>query len=382
VAFNPYFRYETTSLDLADGVFAPSFPVSNGGKLHSYPTRKPRYTITNRFHGTTNLNWKSESVKPTDKATIYDFWNTTLNEGFNSFTVIDNRSRMLFDTEWDVWSQIWSKSRGGINNINYRLNAPVPWTPPVYGAYLMADDTLDNHTLQGSDISAVDGTLVVNGPDANVLRLNGSALRVDSVASTIQTGASGSVEWERSSKENSISLFCQIYITGTMSVGRVYFIEVAGGSNVYRLSIEAPNYIIGQLGDVSSTTVVRRASSPNFEADADTWYDVCFTYDAITEQNYLYFIESGDASFTDFLTEATTLDEQVGTFNGATRLDQANWSSVKLLTESVATAIPSPESMYVQNAMVFDGFMTTLEFNTMRRLCYMWNKKTTGTWPK
>lgn len=382
MAFNPYFRYETTSLDLASGTFAPSFPVPYGVSLHSYATEKPTYTVTNRLHGTTRVNLESESVKPADKDTIYDFWNTTLSDGEYSFTVIDNRSRMLFETYWNIWEQNWKKQRGGINDIPYNLQSPCPWTPPVYGAYLMSDDTLNNHTLQGSNLSTVDGTLVDNAASAIVLRETGSALLVTDNPATVQTGATGSISWDSGSKENSIGLFCQAYITDALSLGRVYFMELVRGTNIYRLSLDAPRRVIGQLGTVSSPHEVRKGASDYHEMTADTWYDLAFTYDALTEQNYLYVVESGDTSFTDFQHDATASDDQVGLYGGNTQLGSYSWDTLNLIQESVATAIPAEQRVFVQNAMVFNGYLSGFDFNTIRRLCWLWNKKTIGTWPK
>ena len=380
MAFNPYFRYETTSLDFLSGVFSPSFPAPHGLSLHSYATEKPTYTITNRLHGTTQINWTSESVKPTDKDTIFAFWNETLSEGLYSFTIIDNRGRMLFESQWDVWNQRWVKQRGGVNNIDYNIQASNPWTLPTHGMYLMSDDTLDNHNLQGNNLTATDATLVNNALDANVLRLNGSALKITGEAG-LQTGATGTVNFSRSTKENSVALFCQARITSLMSVGRVYFIELTGGGNIYRLAVEAPRYVIGILGTPASPVIVRKGFGENFIMQLDTWYDLCFTYDAITGQNYLYFTASGDSIFVDFLTGAEEFDEQVGTY-GSISFNQSNWSTVNLLAESLTGAIATEESMYLQNAMIFDGYMTSFDFNTIRRLCWLWNKKTTGTWPK
>ena len=203
MAYNPYFRYETSSLDLATATYAPSFPVQYGTSFHSYITEKPTYTITNRLHGTTQVNWESESVKHDNKETIYTFWNTTLSSGEYSFTVIDNRSRMLFEAYWNTWEQKWRKQRGGLNDVVYNLESPVPWTPPVFGAYLMSDDTLNNHTLQGNNMSAVDGTIVdIDTYPLLVLRETGSALYVEDDPATVQTGATASVNWECGSKES------------------------------------------------------------------------------------------------------------------------------------------------------------------------------------
>ena len=248
------FRYEATTLNFTTGIGAPSFPVREGLSLHSYPTNKPFYTITNREHGTTLINWTSNSVQQTLRDTIEDFWNTTLSEGYNDFTVIDNRLRMLFEASWNDWLERWSKRRGGIYDIDYIIESPIPWTLPTYGIYPMSANDLVNHNLSGDDLSTTDGVLTTNATDSAVLRLNGSALKMEGDGSSSGLlGASATVDWPRGSKNNNISLFCQFMSDATLTTGNLAALEVTHSNNVFRLGIKRDNK--GVMTPINSVTI-------------------------------------------------------------------------------------------------------------------------------
>ncbi len=376
-----YFRDGSSSLGFGTNtVYQPSFPVNVGLSLHSYATSKPTYTTTNRLYGTTNTRWQTERAKQSDRNTIWTFWGTTLTAGYDDITAIDNRGRMLFECSWNDWEESWSKENGGLYNINYNLQSPIPWTPPCLGAYLMSDDTLDNHNLQGDDLTASGATIVNNVTDSAVLRLNGSALRFTG-SGAVKTGTTSNIEWTRSSKENPITLFCQAMVSATIANGEMYLLELQSGSNVYRIVLDSSNDVTGQLG-LNGVTKVSKGSGIYHSMSNDTWYDIAFTYNPVNEQNYLYIKASGDSSFTDFLSGSSAITDQVGTYNGDTRMDVGNWYTINMLRNTLTTTVQAGEYVYVQNPMIFDGFLTAFDFNTLRRLCYLWSKETTGVHPK
>jgi len=370
----PYFRYEGTSLDWNNGVYAPVFPIQRGLSFHTYVTEKPLYTVTGRNYGTTQFNLACEGLKKADRDTVLAFWHTTLLEGYNSFTAIDNRSRMLFETNWNQWRENWRKERGGIYNIPIELESGTVWTPPVWGAYLMADDTLDNHNLQGNNLAAVNGTMVDHDTDGDILRQNGSALRITGDTGTVITGASGAVSFQNGTSKNNVTLFCQFMTTAVLSEGRVYLINLEHGTSYYRIAFESENRIYGMIAN-AGTGVIRKGASTYHTISVDTWYDVAITYDAVNDQNYIYVCASGVTSFTDFLSGLTDTTDQIGTYGGISVYD-GTWTSVKLLNETTDATVIENEYVYVQNPMIFNGFISPMEFNNLRRLCYLWNNKT------
>lgn len=233
------FRYESTTLDFTTGIGAPSFPAPEGLSLHSYPTGKPFYTVTNRKHGTTQIQWESNGVQQALKDTIKAFWSTTLTEGYSNFTVVDHRLRMLFEASWNDWIKRWSKRRGGIYDITYQIESPIPWTAPTYGIYPMCNNDLVNHNLSGDDLTATDGVLTTNAADSAVLRLNGSALKMEGDGSSSGLlGASATVDWKRTTKNNPITLFCQFMSDATLTTGNLAALEVTHSNNVFRLGIK------------------------------------------------------------------------------------------------------------------------------------------------
>lgn len=236
------FRYESTTLDFTTGIAAPSFPLRPGLSLHSYITNKPAYTITNREHGTTAFVWQSNGAKFTLRQTIEDFWDTTLSKGYYDFTVIDHRYRMLFEASWNDWIETWLRRKGCTYDITYNIESPIPWTPPTFGVYPMTSNNLISHNLNGDDLSTTDGVFVQNATDSEVLRLNGYALKMEGDGSSSGLlGASATVDWSRSTKDNHIALYCQFMTDATLSTGDLAILETTHSSNVFRIELKSSN---------------------------------------------------------------------------------------------------------------------------------------------
>ncbi len=380
---SPLFRYETSILEFGKEIFAPSFPIQAGENYHTYPTEKPKYTVTNRNYGTAETPWRTEDIKQANRDTIYTFWETDLDKGYYDFTVIDHRKRMLFEASWNNWVETWSKRNGGVYTIDYNLESSLPWTPPVFGAYTMADDTLNNHTLDSYELTAQDGSIT----SSDILRSNGSGLKLTGDgSSTGLVGASGVVSWKRESKFNNLSLFCQFKLPLVKS-GAVSLIEISSiGSHKYRINLEAnsasDNKIYGNIQNAGSYTEIRKAVGSYHLCDTSTWYDVALTYDDGYQRAYLYIIESADTSFTDFLSGTSSEDEQIGEYNeNAVLPPDTTWTACNLLKETTAVGLHNANDAFLQNAFIFDGFLSTIDFNMLRRLCYMWNNKT-AVYPK
>jgi len=389
MTYKPYFRYETTNIDFTSKMYAPVFPVQRGLKLHSYITEKPAYTTTSRNHGTTKFTWKSENTKKTDRDSLYSFWETTLNSGYNNFTIIDNRGRMLFESSWNDWNESWKKQRGGLHDIEYNIESPVPITLPCFGAYLMTENNLNSHNLDdNSAISLVDGVLVDIATDNTITRTNGYALRLTNNVASLQTGASASVEWEKSTEYNNLSLFCQFKmpaINNGFSDTPMNIIEVLNGTNSFCIRVDNndanSNIVYGHVNNNGSTVNVRRSELVYHEVTKNTWYDCAFTYDAINGKTFLYIVESG-ISFTNFLYGKTDITENIGEYGNTTVLPiNKKIDSIRLLYKSNLSTMSGTDKAYIQNAMVFDGFLSCVDFNTLRRLCFMWNGKST-VYPK
>jgi hypothetical protein len=58
------------------------------------------------------------------------------------------------------------------------------------------------------------------------------------------------------------------------------------------------------------------------------------------------------------------------------------YTDLKLLYEKENSCFEADDKIHMQNVMLFDDFMTTMDFNFTRRLCHYWNAKTSGVWPK
>ena len=384
MAYDVYYRYGATSLKL-DGISAPNFPNRAGLSLYTNPTVKPKYTHTERYYGITDISWNTDYVKSTKRDAIYSFWNTTLSAGYNDFSVIDNRSRMLFDASWNDWGERWRKSRGGVYDIEYNLQSPVPWTPPLFGCYPLSLNSLANHNLSGDDLAAVDGAILANAGDAAILSLSGYALRLTGSAAQ-DTGASGTVSWRSGNQKNSLSLFGQIRLPAVNS--ELYLISIDDGTNAFRLIAESDdasnNLVSGVITTGGVTSYITKADTTKLSIPINTWYDFAVTYDSINGDIYVYYAPANNSSFTQFLDTQTNIETGIISTQSTpgTYPSDTEWQNVYALRETATGTLTNSANAYMQNMFIVDDFITPQEFNNLRRLCYMWNSKTSGVWPK
>jgi len=385
MAYNPYFRYGATSLDLL-GIQAPGFPVAHGGRYHTYALSNPEYTTTQRYHGSTRLQWATDGIQSTDRNTIWNFWNTTLDAGYNNMTVIDHRGRMLFDTSWNAWGENWRKERGGIYRVNYNLESPIVWTPPCFACFPSTTNSLVNHNLSGDDATLDDGAMIAYSSDTNVLRKTGYCLRLTATSGSDKGGAA-SVSWQSGNKYASISIFCQCRIPNLSNI--LHLVELWDSSldnvlSIYQSSNDASsNSLVGYIKNSGNAATVTKADASSPSLTDDTWYDVAITFDDINNDIHVYYAASPLSSFTDFLSGETDIENGViSTLSAAYYPPHVKWSTINLLRENISGSMTDDDKAYLQNVFVFDDFITPAEFNTLRRLCWMWNNKTSGSWPQ
>ena len=384
----PMIRSEENNIDFSDKIYSPSFPVQHGVKYHSYITEKPLYTITTRTYGTTKIHWRSENVTKTDRDTLYDFWNTNISKGDTGVSVIDNRGRILFEANWDNWSETWEKKRGGVYNIDYNMESSVLWTPPCLGFFPMLTSPTVNY-LQTGNIVLSNGVFCSYATDNRVLRKMGYALKVSDELSILQTGATVDLtpfNWSRESEYNNLTVFCQFKFAGhdAMHMSRIHLVSLEYGADCYfRLILEADDRVLGMLNNRGTIVRVRKSDLTYQTFDADIWYDAAFTFDAVTHKSYVYLCPSATTSFTDFLYGQTDITEQIGSYDGDTAdPPDVKWDTLRLIEESTTAAIPPDGLVYLQNAMIFNGYLTAYDFNMLRRLCFLWNTNTTEMLPK
>ncbi len=371
-------KYTGTDINLNDGILAPNFPNRSGLALHSYVSNKPTLTTTSRMYGTTDMNWTSSGMKKTNRDSLYSFWNTQLSQGYNTFTIVDNKSRLLFETSWNDWDEVFRKDRGGIYDVNYNFKSPFSWTPSLFGCYpiVLAGSSLYSHTLQPySDIPLISGT---KSNDGNVLRENGYALKLTGTGG-IDVGAySDTVNFERHKDNNSMAFFCQVRCP-SISTGGLYLMRLFNSTLEMSLWVSSGgNTIVGDIYYSGGYDEVENNGTTTLPAD--TWYDLCFTIDAVNNNMYLYTWPSGDSSFTHFLSgESTITDHLVSNLSPSNMIDALKFTECYLFQEGGSGALSG--SAYMQNVFFIDDYITTMEYNFLRRLCYFWNKKT-GDYPK
>jgi len=188
-------------------------------------------------------------------------------------------------------------------------------------------------------------------------------------------------------------MFCQ-YRCGSLGSGRLDLMEIGHGNNYLRLSLEeAPSshYLHGTVVNAGDSVTVEAADGIDITLQSDTWYDIAITYDAVNSEVKVMWAASSNSSFTRYLDGMTSLvagDGVVQASGMASYISNAYYpnntvySSFKLLAESEVNTIDEDEYAYIQNAMVIDGYLSAMQFNQLRKLCYIWNSKTSGVNPR
>jgi hypothetical protein len=253
----------------------------------------------------------------------------------------------------------------------------------------MSANNLNSHNLSvGANAAVDDGVLVDVGTDTGILRANGYALKLvgDGTTSAL-TGASASVNWYRRTEKNNITIFCQAK-SSLVDGGSLALAEVTSGTSLFSIRIgnnTTNNLIYGFVGTGANVAVITKSAEAYHTMELNTWYDVALTYDAVNNVEYIYVVPSAVSSFTNFLSGASAVSDQIGSENiGGNHTPAAVWTAVSMLKEydnNVYKVLETSATAYLQNVMIFNAYISPMEFNFLRRLCYHWNKKT-GVYPK
>lgn len=362
MAYTPYFRHELEYIDLTTGMMGPNFPVQSGLKLHTYCTDKFGYTTTSRMFGTTAFTYTIKGVKKDDLDLIKYFWETSLENGYNDFTIIDNKGRMLFEASWNNWHKIWTKKNGGVYEVIVDIEASVPWTPPVLGAYTMSLLNLHNHSKQGGNLAVVDGVITSN----HELRLLGNG------TSSQLVGATGAVDW-KTNIDGSFSIFCQFRAAYT-DTNYVLLAQMTDTNESIEYTLwQDSDEFGGRINGIQVGTGVGtyHAVTPG------TWYDAALTYDSHNGKAYVYIVPTPSASFVNFLSGASSITEQIGSYMASSEVPATSgYKVVNLLKDDGTGGIAGDGYGYIKYVFFFDGFLSPMAFNMMRRLVYMWGIKT------
>ena len=384
--------YDLRTLTLS-GNMAPVFDNALGIKFHSMAAERPEYSLTSRYYPTTKFTWVTENTTETNRDTIKTFYSTYLDEGFNDFTIIDHRKRILFEASWNNWKERWNRRYGGSFNVQYDIESSFGWTPEMFDAWLMNGDS-QKYYIANAYLAA--GTILKQAADANVLSKYGWCVRlIGDDGSAKQTGGYTSlpVSWDSTRPYNSISMFCQ-FRCGSLGTGRLDLMEISRGDNYIRLSLEeAPSshYLKGTVINAGNSVTVEAAAGVEIGLIADTWYDAAITYDSVNSEIKVMWAKASNSTFTRFLDGMTSLVAAAGVAQDsgmasylahAVYPNHTIYNNFKLLAESAVDTLDENENAYIQNAMVFDGYLSAMQFNMIRKLCFIWNSKTSGVNPR
>jgi hypothetical protein len=384
------FKKETT-IKILNGQMAPVYNNDMGIKFHTVPTEKPKYSTTSRIHGTTKFNWLSRNISKTDRDSLYTFFDTTLDHGYDYMSVIDHKKRILFDASWNNWREKWSRMRGGIHTVQYGIESPYVWTPSIFDAFLMERSANYGRSylydITGNAIVLDSGTYNASTV-AN--RLTGYTMRLIAAndSATEKHSSVTGLNYDSTRTYNSITIFCQYFCNAINSTFYLVNLLAAGNGGIQlKLSNDAGNHdlvgsVIDSQGNIDVATV---GLTP---LTVDTWYDIAITYDSVNSELKLYWApsgvtsacEDGEVAFTDFLDGATSLTDGVVSAT-TTYPGHKTYTSVEFLKESAVNTLPSGNKAKMQNIFFVDDYISSMQFNFLRRLCYMWNTKSSGINP-
>lgn len=393
------FKKETT-IKILNGQMAPVYNNDMGIKFHTVSTEKPKYSTTSRIHGTTKFNWLSRNISKTDRDSLYTFFDTTLDHGYDYMSVIDHKKRILFDASWNNWREQWLRMRGGIHSVQYGIESPYVWTPQLFGAYLFEANNYKDylHSITNTEFTLDDGLRSTNAIDSAINRGTGYGLSLTSSNdSAVEAGAyspsaATTVSFDARRTYNSISIFTQFKCGAIASRFDLIDLSDGNGNNI-RLSLEnnsGNHFLHGTVINDSTSVTVEISAGTKPGLTVDTWYDVAITYDSVNSELKVYFAEAGVISiadggpvaFVDFLDGASSLSNGVASYLASSVYpNQTVYDRIDFLKESAIASLPSGNQAILQNIFFIDDYISSMQFNFLRRLCYMWNTKATGINP-
>ena len=382
IGFNPKYTNNIGSASQVDALGNPAYIVQQ----RNYKSSTHTYSVVNSSKTAANL--------------IEAAWREKFEHGALNMTVVDHRKRFLFEAGWEKYKQRWKMMRGGVFDIKIDLESPVSWTPPCFAFYGMVFGDMSCHSGDPyATISLSDGTMVDYSTDTNILRKNGYALKLADDAGTAQSGASSTaLTWEVGKDNGSFSMFCQASIPEQNAGNDIDILRITDGAGVY--AIRASNYnastgtmqieaVWQESGESEESISITdlstiSASSPSLPQ----WYDIAFVYDGVGNKFFLYVWESAAGSYWSktnmYLDGETTISDRLASQESPTNYpDLRTFTELYMLDCAAAdTFVDDAEYAYLQNVFVIDEYISPQYFNVLRRLCYLWNNKSTGTHPE
>ena len=383
--------YNIRSLELS-GLKAPIYNNDLGVQFHTVKGDRPEYSLTGRYYPTTEFLWRSTNITETDRDAIRLFWETYLDEGYNGFSIIDHRKRILFDASWNQWVENWSVRYGGSHNVEYGIDSAFGWTPEMFDCILAHHDGPLFFISQGGFTVS---TITKKASDSDVLSKNGWAIKIvgDNGAEQQVGGIATALAYDSTRQYNNITLFCQFFCGVTNS--RFNIIELglkekgAAVTDCLKISVEPvndeaqSNNLLGIVLNQSAEVVVGVSAGNYPVIDNGTWYDAAITYDAINSTVKVFWAEASADSFTRFLDGETSITAGIARYLGsAIYPPRVTYNQLEALAETAVGSLNNGQKAILQNVMVIDGCISEMQFDQLRKLCYMWNSKTTGVWPK
>lgn len=378
----PKIRYESSNIELSNNK-APLFPDNFNDRFYVNVADNPQYITTERDAPTVDLSWQIANMSKTDRDSIWSFWDTDLARGKYDFTLIDHRRRFLFDASWDQWRERWRKQRGGIHDLYLNINSDFGWTPPTWGCYFFNDGTLADHGLNTDyDLSlGADGQL----DGFHRYKNFGYCLRMNDNAVSAPIAANATVDWEYQKGNTNISLCAQVRL-GPID-DYLYCVGLEDSTTSVKLvgyQTDGTTTISFDWNNGTTTAAVYTVENLDYE----TWYDVCGTYNSNNNKTYLYIKESANylnswSESNNLLYNVSAITDNIIEYSGSTAFPTTTkWTTLNILEgESANIFFELPKFALIQNIMIIDDFISPLEFNNLRRLWHMFNRKS-SKWPK
>jgi len=397
---------DSSNILFLTGNMRPSFSDDTSESFYSFPQAKPKYITTERYFPSVEKQYNICAMKKADRDLLYAFWNEKLSYGENMFTLIDHRQRCLFNALWDTFGapESWQANRNA-HNLTMKMQNPFGWTLPMYAAYLFENSNYTDY-LGGSGLTVSCASLVNHATDSDVLRETGSALKMIASGVINQIGAEAYPAWT----PNSFSIFCQVRFYGFDMIGaflstKEYFdiFKLTNGEQSVGITCggatnpnDAHAWLVGFIRTASSSGYypISRSDASYACVKCPGWYDLAFSYDNKCNRYYVYYAPCV-TPFIDILDGETDVNGAYDftTVNGHSHsgvlssgalpsLVGTQYTDLKLLYEKEGSCFEADDKIHMQNVMLFDDFMTTMDFNFTRRLCHYWNAKTSGVWPK
>jgi hypothetical protein len=364
--------------------YNPVYPLQKGTEYHIVKQSNKNIVNLSRLLPTTKLTISFKNLNPDgllyyETGITYDYF----------YTIVTDKNELLFDCLLVNKKIKWKKDRARTYDLELQFVSSSSWTPPIYDAYFF--NTFNSWVKPGVSyfIDGVNYTTPTHSTDANVLSTTGKALKYTITEAGSYASRYSINHWKNFTNEYSFSILLQsLYLNAANVVDHPIDLVKVTDTEGNFISIVIIPYAGSPAGQPMLQVQIYN-NTENSTLDSDTifinfegaWFDICYTYFALENKHYLYLAKADGTSIPQTLFSSVVANHVYDNSSNIEGCPYRNWSDLYLFHERGEQTSEVGDAGYFQNLLFLNSFTSLAQFETYRKLMYMWNQNANGVLP-